>query len=60
MNTNSLYRREMMIMRTAEGFYPIKSSGKKHVKLEAADHGEINNHILSIEDMEGNVLWKRQ
>lgn len=60
MNTNAQYRRELLIMRVDEGFYPIMTSGKKPLKDEAQDHGELNRHINSIEDVEGNVLWRRQ
>ena len=50
---------DILIMCCAEGFYPITSSGLKHLKDEAKDHGERNDHILRIEDIEGNTLWSR-
>ncbi|MNL55924.1 hypothetical protein D3C87_1793740 [compost metagenome] len=44
------------IMRTvACGFYPIQPSDK----CKPEDHGRLNDHVVSIEDLEGNVLWKR-
>jgi hypothetical protein len=44
------------IMRTADGgFYPIQPSDK----CKPEDHGRLNDHVVSIEDLEGNVLWKR-
>lgn len=44
------------IMFTADGFYPIQPS--KRCRPE--DHGALNPHILRIEDIEGNVIWKRE
>ena len=52
--------RETLVMRTLDGWYPILSSGTKPLKDEAADHGELNSHVQSIEDADGNVLWRRQ
>lgn len=43
------------IMRTADGFYPIQPSDQ----CAPEDHGELNDHIVQIEDAEGNVLWRR-
>lgn len=43
------------IMRTARGWYPIQPSD--HCKPE--DHGRLNDHIVSIEDRDGKVLWRR-
>lgn len=43
-----------------EKFYPVEASGEKTLKQEAEDTGKINDHILSIEDIFGNVLWKRE
>ena len=51
---------QVLIMRTADGWYPIDASGKKDIREEAADHGQLNSHITSIEDTEGNILWSRQ
>ncbi|QNP81170.1 hypothetical protein [Agrobacterium tumefaciens] len=45
------------IMRTvACGFYPIQPSDK----CKPEDHGRLNDHVVSIEDLEGNVLWRRE
>lgn len=44
------------IMKVKNGFYPIQPSD--HCKPET--HGKLNPHVLSIEDAEGNVLWKRE
>lgn len=57
---NPGYRNRILIMRTKEGWYPIEASGTKQLKDEAPDHAELNSHILCIEDIEGNVLWRRQ
>ncbi len=43
------------IMRTKDGWYPIHAS--EDCKPE--DHGELNGHVIQIEDVEGNVLWRR-
>lgn len=43
------------IMRTGDGFYPILPSAK----CKPEDHGALNDHVVSIEDAEGNVLWTR-
>lgn len=48
-------RPTIWIMKTADGWYPIQPSAK----CKPEDHGRLNDHILSIEDMDGNVLWKR-
>jgi len=51
---------EVLIMRTEKGWYPIEASGTKPLKDEAQDHGMLNAHVSSIEDTEGNVLWRKQ
>jgi hypothetical protein len=43
------------IMRTADGWYPIQPS--ENCKPE--DHGRLNVHIVSIEDVNGKILWQR-
>jgi hypothetical protein len=45
----------MWIMFTKDGFYPIEPS--QNCKPE--DHGNLNPHVIRIEDLSGNVLWKR-
>lgn len=52
--------RYTMVMRTGERFYTIQASGTKPLREEAADHGSLNSHIKSIEDINGSVLWSRQ
>lgn len=52
--------KSVLIMRTKDGFYPIDASGTKDLREEAADHGMLNSHITSIEDIDGNVLWRQQ
>lgn len=44
------------IMRTADGFYPIQPS----LLCKPEDHGNLNPHIVSIEDVDGNMIWKRE
>lgn len=43
------------IVRTRDGFYPIQPIDK----CRPEDHGRLNDHILSIEDAEGRVIWTR-
>lgn len=43
------------VMRTLDGFYPIQPSDR----CRPEDHGALNPHVVSIEDIEGNVLWDR-
>ena len=40
--------------------YPIEASGTKPLKDEAQDHGMLNDHVMSIENIDGNVLWRKQ
>lgn len=58
--TNTSYRDKMLIMRAAQGFYPIQASGTRPLAEEAMDHGALNPHIHTIEDIDGNILWRRQ
>ncbi len=43
------------IMRTADGWYPVQPSEK----CKPEDHGRLNPHVRRIEDVDGNVLWRR-
>jgi len=44
------------IMKTADNmYYPVQPS--QNCKPE--DHGKLNPHVISIEDIDGNVLWTR-
>lgn len=51
---------EVLIMITKDGFYPIEASGHKPLKEEAYDHLYLNDHVISIEDKDGNVLADRK
>lgn len=45
------------IMRTRDGhFYPIQPSDR----CRPEDHGRLNDHVTSIEDVDGNTIWRRQ
>lgn len=46
----------LWLMRTADGFYPIQPSER----CRPEDHGRLNPHVMSIEDMDGKTLWKRK
>lgn len=43
------------VMRTKDGFYPIQPSDK----CKPEDHGRLNDHVMSIEDINGVVIWRR-
>lgn len=43
------------VMRTEDGWYPIQPSSL----CKPEDHGRINDHVLSIEDATGAVIWRR-
>ncbi len=54
-----LNKPECLIMVSAKGFYPIKPVPGVPLKQQAKDHGLLNDHILRVEDLDGNVLWQR-
>lgn len=43
------------IMRTLDGWYPIQPTEQ----CVPEDHGRLNDHVLSIEDLDGKTLWMR-
>ena len=43
------------LMFTKDGFYPIQPS----TMCKPEDHGALNDHVIRIEDANGNVLWRR-
>lgn len=43
------------IMKTKDGFYPIRPS----TKCKPEVHGELNPHVVSIEDVDGRTIWRR-
>lgn len=43
------------IMVTDKGFYPIQPSDR----CTPEAHGELNDHVIRIEDISGQVLWRR-
>jgi len=49
-----------MIMVTSSGhFYPIDAVKDIPLSAQAKDHGELNDHVVRVEDCLGNVLWQR-
>lgn len=50
----------MLIMRCRDGFYPIEDYADMPLKDKAEAHGMRNGHIQWIEDIDGNVLWRKQ
>jgi len=53
--TENKLRQTFWIMRTADWFYLIQPS----TKCKPEDHGELNPHVMSIEDEDGKVIWRR-
>ena len=54
--SGAVLRKTFWIMHTIDGgWYPIQPS----TKCKPEDHGRLNNHIASIEDAEGKVIWRR-
>lgn len=43
------------LMHTKDGFYPIQPSER----CKPEDHGNLNDHIMMISSLEGDILWKR-
>ena len=54
------FRSHVLIIHADEGWYPIQASGSKPLAEEAADHGALNSRIQRIEDIDENILWRRQ
>ena len=50
---------EVLIMITAQGFYPILSSGQKDIVEEANDHLRLNDHVIRVESVQGVILASR-
>lgn len=50
---------ELMIFFRAEGFYPIQGVIGVPLAKQAKDMAEINPGTLRVEDVCGNVLWRR-
>lgn len=59
MNDRDYIKTRLMIMRTVSGFYPIEAVKDIPISQQAKDHGELNDHIIRVEDIDGNVLWER-
>jgi hypothetical protein len=50
----------ILIMFTKDGFYPVEVFYEMSLEQQAAKHGELNEHVVRVEDMDGKVLWTRQ
>lgn len=48
--------KRIWIMLTKDGFYPVEPTKK----CKPEDHGRLNDHVISIQDINGNVLWERK
>ena len=43
------------VMKTRDGWYLIQPSER----CRPEDHGRLNDHIVNIEDANGNEIWRR-
>jgi hypothetical protein len=41
-------------------FYFISALPQPSLAQQAKDHGELNEHIVRVEDLLGNALWERK
>ena len=48
-----------LIMRTKTNWYSIESVIGIPIVEQAKHHGELNDHIMSVETRHGDVLWER-
>lgn len=49
----------LLVMVTERGFYFVAALQSPSLEIQAADHGMLNAHVIRVEDVDGNVLWKR-
>jgi hypothetical protein len=52
-------RMNILLMVTAEGFYPVYALHSPSLQQQAKDHGELNDRVIRVEDFNGNILWER-
>lgn len=52
-------RNAVLIMHCREGWYPIEDHSERTPEEKARVHGMLNGHVQWIEDMDGNVLWRK-
>lgn len=50
---------EVMIFFREGGWYPVQGCLGKPLAAQAADHAGFNPETVRIEDIDGNVLWRR-
>ena len=50
---------DVLIMRCEKGFYLIDAVDGVPLRKQARDNGELNDHVLSVEAVGGEVLWTR-
>ena len=53
---SAFLKNTVWIMRTANSFYPIQPT----IFCKPEDHGNLNPHVIRIEDQDGKVLWERK
>jgi len=49
----------ILVMVTDQGFYPVDAVSFYSLQKQAKDHGELNQHVKRVEDVDGNILWER-
>lgn len=49
-----------MIFVRSEGWYPVMGLRSRPLAEQAAEHAALNPGTLWVEDMRGNVLWRRR
>lgn len=48
----------VMIMESGN-FYPVEAVAGVGLEQQAKDHGELNPHLVRVEDAQGHILWER-
>lgn len=43
----------------AGNWYIVPAVRGVPLEQQAKDHGELNDHIVQVQDLEGNLLWER-
>lgn len=49
----------MLLMILQDGWYPVETVEGVPLEKQAKDHGELNDHVMKVTTMDGEILWKR-
>lgn len=49
----------LVIFMASGNFYPVEAVEGVTLEQQAKDHGELNPHVVRVEDKDGAVLWTR-